>query len=295
MIKKALNEIRKGLQLIHRNIPQLDEAYVWVHNEECVSNTETDVTCMELALSTKYLLDFVPNGVKTIHVKTTKGIVGSVLASESKSCFCPNLYECSIDHQPRYAMSWSWDACFAICLQSSLTGDLVYVMEFALYPGPATYEYIMSFLGFLLPVMKHELKTFKMACGKQLGEELVVEVIVSEAHKLGPTESNEAAAGMFPVKFKSVQYGLQKHQHVEEQQPKECSIVENQNGKRKTEIKCTQSEKRKGKQVSFPSVGAQDSKAMEKGKRKTGLPILNKEGTHPCIVEETEGDCKSET
>ncbi|XP_042032765.1 uncharacterized protein LOC121779498 isoform X2 [Salvia splendens] len=167
--------------------------------------------------------------------------------------------------------------------------------DFALYPGPATYEYIMSFLGFLLPVMKHELKTFKMACGKQLGEELVVEVIVSEAHKLGPTESNEAAAGMFPVKFKSVQYGLQKHQHVEEQQPKECSIVENQNGKRKTEIKCTQSEKRKGKQVSFPSVGAQDSKAMEKGKRKTGLPILNKEGTHPCIVEETEGDCKSET
>ncbi|XP_047978503.1 uncharacterized protein LOC125220375 [Salvia hispanica] len=204
--ESTLREIRNVLSIINKNLPQVHTMNVWVPNEECVSSTNINRSCMELALSTKYYLDFMPtHSVHCIHVQDRKGIIGMVLASENKSCFCQNLSEFSIIDQPlsHYDMSDRLDACFALCLQSSHTGNLVYVVEFFLYQGPTTYKHVGSFLSLLLPIIKHELKSFKMACGKQLGEELVVEVIeFSDAYKLDSCELEPAY--LYPVILKSV-------------------------------------------------------------------------------------------
>ena len=137
---------------------------------------------MELALSTDYVgiylsTNIVPRdeNILTIHVNGRKWIVGIALVSESKSCFCPNI-------ESSYLDSGSI-ACFAICMQSSHTSDLVYVMEFYLKNNDWIIDTV-HFLNFLLCKMKRNLKSFKMACGKQLGEELVVGVVDHNANKL---------------------------------------------------------------------------------------------------------------
>ena len=184
-------------------------ANVWVPAGDCgLSPTNSNRSCMELTLSNNYFVKSMPiHPVHWIPVQVRKGMIGMVLASENKSCFCLNSSEFSIDDQPtsHYDMLDRRDVCFAICLQSSDIGNLVYVMEFFLYQGPATHMYVGSFLSLLLPIIEHELISFKLACGKQLGEELVVEVIeFSDANKLDSSEL-EPVYG-YPVIFKSVQY-----------------------------------------------------------------------------------------
>lgn len=170
-------------------------------------------------------------------------MIGMVLASENSSCFCRNLSEFSRADQPlsHIEMFERREVCLAICLQSSHTGELLYVVEFFLYAGPPTYEYVKSFLNFLLPILKHELKSFKMACGKQLGQELVIEVIeFSEATKLvGSSEFEQMDE--FPIKFESV------HQEVATSDSKRIS---------------------REKIMQEHNVAALDSKGKVKGKRK---------------------------
>ncbi|KAH6812416.1 hypothetical protein C2S51_026178 [Perilla frutescens var. frutescens] len=241
---KALTELRDALGLITK-IPQLHMANVWVPNGECVgtNNSNSNQTCMELAWSTNGRWDFVPTDqVRWIHVPTRKGIVGMVLASENKSCFCGNLSEFSIVDQPlaHYERRERRNVCFAICLQSSHTGDLLYVLEFFLNEGPSAFEYLRSFLNFLLPIIKQELGTFKMASGKLFGEELVVEVIeFSEANKVTSSEL-DLQPDVYPIKFVSVHYDLKEHQNIEEP----CSSAaaaskRTPRGKRKTGIDLT--------------------------------------------------------
>lgn len=114
-------------------------ANVWVPiGDQCVASVESNSSCMKLALSTNQIGKFMPTDqVHRIHVHARKGMVGMVLASEEKSCFCRNLCEFSIADQPlsHYEISDRRDLCFAICLQSSLTNDLLYVVEFFLYQG----------------------------------------------------------------------------------------------------------------------------------------------------------------
>ncbi|XP_042012731.1 protein NLP7-like isoform X2 [Salvia splendens] len=214
---KALREIRNVLKLTNV-IPQLYMANVWVPTGDCGSTPNSNRSCMELKLSTRYLLESMAN--HRIHVQARKGMIGMVLASENKSCFCPTLSEFSIVDNPmsHYDMRDRRDVCFAICLQSSDTGNLVYVMEFFLYQGPATHMCVGSFLSLLLPILLHKLRSFKLACGKQLGEELVVEVIeFSDANKLDSSELEHAC--VYPVIFKSVQYNQKGCHLTEVQQP----------------------------------------------------------------------------
>ncbi|KAH6798252.1 hypothetical protein C2S52_022806 [Perilla frutescens var. hirtella] len=210
---EALDEVKDAFSSI-KNIPHLHMANVWVpYNRR--DNGKSN--CMELVFSTDFFWERMrKNELHRIHVQPKKGIIGMVLESESKSCFCQNLRAFSIVDQPLAHYQWRErvDVCFAICLQSSHTGDILYVLEFFLNPSP---EYLQSFFSFLLPIMKHQLKSFKIASGKQLGEELVVEVInFSEENQLTSSESNLPDA--FPIKFKSVQYGQKEHPYTEEQQ-----------------------------------------------------------------------------
>ncbi|KAH6791863.1 hypothetical protein C2S52_002340 [Perilla frutescens var. hirtella] len=245
---EALTEIREAFMLI-TEIPQLYAANVWIPYGKCASIT-TNTRCMELVLFTEDVTRFM--STNQVHVQLRKGIIGMVLASESKSCFCRNLCEFSIADQPlaHYERRERLDVCFAICLQSSHTGDLLYVLEFYLYPTPTTDGYLASFLNFLLPAMKQELKTFKIASGKQLGEELVVEVI-GFSRATGVTSSSESGQpqpNVFPFKFKSVQYS------------------EDQPGKSVSHTSQTE-------QCSTAAAAFDSSKITETGKRKSGLHL----------------------
>ena len=96
-----MTEIRNTLSIIDKDLPQLHMTNVWGPIAECVSNTYDNRSCIELAFSTNDILEFMPtDSVHCIHVQARKGIVGMVLTSENKSCFCPNLSEFSIVDQP---------------------------------------------------------------------------------------------------------------------------------------------------------------------------------------------------
>ncbi|KAL1543584.1 protein NLP6-like [Salvia divinorum] len=282
--KKALKEIRNALKLIIGDIPQLHKANVWIPTRECISTTNTNRSCMELAFPTIYDMKFMPTkSVPWINIHARKGMVGMVLASENKSCFCPNLSEFSIVDQPlsHYDMSIRRDVCFAICLQSSHTGYLLYVLEFFLYQGPATYKYIQSFLSLLLPIIKHELRSFKLACGKQLGEELVVEVIeFSDANKLDSSELEPAC--VYPVIFKSVQYNQKEYHHGEEQQQrrqKEYHHIEEEEEEEERAEDCIVEQQNKYLQYTVEQhaeeciIAASDSNTREREKRKNSLSL----------------------
>ncbi|KAG6423848.1 hypothetical protein SASPL_114252 [Salvia splendens] len=84
--EKALTEIQTTLSIINKIHPQFHMANVWVPAEDCLSSTSNNMSCMEMALSTKYNLKFMPtDSVHWIHVQARKGIIGMVLASENKS------------------------------------------------------------------------------------------------------------------------------------------------------------------------------------------------------------------
>ncbi|KAG6388566.1 hypothetical protein SASPL_149995 [Salvia splendens] len=182
--EEALIEICNLLQQSYGYHRQIVGANVWVNNGECVSSSNTNMTCMELALSTDYVgiylsTNVVPRdeNVHTIHVNGRKGIVGIALVCESKACFCPDIESylgCPYITSSR--LDPGCVGCFAICMQNSHTGDLVYVMEFYISHNNNNGR-ILQFLKFLLQKMERKLKTFKMACGKELGEDLVVQVI----------------------------------------------------------------------------------------------------------------------
>ncbi|XP_042016982.1 protein NLP7-like [Salvia splendens] len=228
-VEKALGEIRNML-FLNNIFPQLYMTNVWVSTGDCGSTT-SNKNCMELTFSTDSDpdSDSDSDSVHRIHVEARKGMIGVVLASENKSCFCPNLSEFSIVDHPmsHYDMRDRHEVCFAICLQSSDSGNLVYVMEFFLYQSPATHMSVGSFLSLLLPILKQKLRSFKLACGKQLGEELVVEVIeFSDANKLDFSDSEPAR--VYPVIFKSVQYNRKGCHHTEVQQLNEYHHIEDQ-------------------------------------------------------------------
>ncbi|KAL8551292.1 hypothetical protein ACS0TY_000393 [Phlomoides rotata] len=108
-------EILKAIQLF-RNIPQLFHEDVWVTYNKCDS-ISSYICCMErLKCSISVKLDW---PINLRQVQTGKGIVGMVLASENKSCFCRNLCDFSIVEQPlsHYLQRHRLDVCFAICLQ----------------------------------------------------------------------------------------------------------------------------------------------------------------------------------
>lgn len=112
-------------------------------------------------------------------VQTGRGIVGMALASKHKLCFCRNLCNFSIADDPlaHYSQRDRADVCFAICLRSSHTGNLLYVLQFFLFQGPANIEYLYSFLYNLFPILKQQLTSFKVASGKKLADALVIDIV----------------------------------------------------------------------------------------------------------------------
>ncbi|KAL7150091.1 hypothetical protein ABFS83_05G085300 [Erythranthe nasuta] len=218
----ALREIEETLEVVLK-IPQLHRAEVWATCTRCAFEKDNSLNCMELTRVMYELYEefdyeehIYPKMLEFSHIHTKKGITGMVLASKNNSCFFRNSCHFSLVEQPlaHFMQNERTGSCFAICLQSIHTGNLVYVLEFFLNQGPGKYEHIVSFLNFLLPILKKYLKTFTIASGQQLGDELAIEVPVFP----GEDELILSEINGRQNKFKFVPYSGREHQHSAHQQ-----------------------------------------------------------------------------
>ncbi|KAL0382816.1 UNVERIFIED_CONTAM: protein NLP7 [Sesamum calycinum] len=203
----ALHELAEMLRKVIE-ISQLSfVAQVWVPGSQC-TDTNKNLACVKLELVESchaYGGDWFM--CKSHKVETGKGITGILLSSENKSCFFPNLCHFSITEEPQAHLLQvaRFNVCFAICLQSSYTSNNLYILQFLLGQASRKYEHLCSFLSFLLRMMKETLKSFRVASGKQLGEELVVEVIsLDKNDEFTSFELHQP--DVLPVRFVVTQY-----------------------------------------------------------------------------------------
>ncbi|KAL8053603.1 hypothetical protein ABFX02_05G082400 [Erythranthe guttata] len=192
---------------------------VWATCTRCPSEKDISLNCMELTDFMQELAleeSIYSTMLEFSHIHTRKGITGMVLASENKSCFFRTSCHFSIVEQrlAHFTQNERIGSRFAICLQSTHTGNLVYVLEFFLNQGPGKYEYILSLLNFLIPILKRYLKSFTIASGQQLGDELAIEVPVFP----GEDELILSEINGLQNKFKFVPYSGREHQHSGHQQ-----------------------------------------------------------------------------
>lgn len=106
------------------------------------------------------------------------------------SCFCGDITQfCKTDYPlVHYARMFGLTSCFAICLQSSHTGNDNYVLEFFLPPTITNRFEQLALLGSLFATMKKHFQSLKVASGYGIEEEGFVEVIkVSEIEGLVST------------------------------------------------------------------------------------------------------------
>ncbi|CAL5438781.1 unnamed protein product [Camellia sinensis] len=120
------------------------------------------------------------------HLRKGQGVVGRAILSQNL-VFCKDITQFSITEYPfaHYAHKVGLTGSFAICLRSSYIEDNVYVLEFFLPPNYTEGRDPRIALVPLLTTMKQHCKSFKVASGEELGEELSIEVLdISEDGKL---------------------------------------------------------------------------------------------------------------
>ncbi|KAF7116983.1 hypothetical protein RHSIM_RhsimUnG0007400 [Rhododendron simsii] len=114
---------------------------------------------------------------KVCHLR--KGQVAGRILSFPNLLYCSDVKQFHIDEFPLvpFARCCKLGGWFTMCLQSSYTGDELYVLEFFLPKSTENDENILTKLRFILGTMEKNFKTFKLASGQGLGEALSVEVI----------------------------------------------------------------------------------------------------------------------
>ncbi|KAL3839192.1 hypothetical protein ACJIZ3_023783 [Penstemon smallii] len=227
---KEIHELIRGLM----GTPQVVGAQVWVPCGQCANST----SCMRLMTSyfsdPRQPLEFM-SASKFHGVQMGKGVAGIALESQNKLCFCESLCHFSIIDYPlaHFAIRARLNVSFAICLQSSHTGNDIYVIEFFLQHHMFGNDGYPRILYFLLTTMKNQLKSFKVASGRQLGEELVVKVIDFENFNEHTSFKYGQLDDTYPLKFEITRYGHEmKHQYsrnhqVEVTSDSAGSMVEN--------------------------------------------------------------------
>ncbi|KAF5933679.1 hypothetical protein HYC85_029850 [Camellia sinensis] len=114
-----------------------------------------------------------------LHLRKGQGVVGRAFYSPNV-LLCKDVTQLSIIDYPlaHYARDHKLGCCFAICLQSSCTGNDVYVLECFMQPSNKDY-YANQQTGLrkILETMKKNFLTFKLASGEELGGHLYIEEI----------------------------------------------------------------------------------------------------------------------
>ncbi|KAI7989792.1 Protein NLP6 [Camellia lanceoleosa] len=113
------------------------------------------------------------------HLRKGQGVVGRAFSSPNV-LFCKDVTQLSIIDYPsaHYARDVKLGGCFAICLQSSCTGNDTYVLECFMPPSNKDYygdQHIA--LRKILETLKKKFRTFKLASGEELGGHLYIEEI----------------------------------------------------------------------------------------------------------------------
>ncbi|XP_019057556.1 PREDICTED: protein NLP7-like isoform X2 [Tarenaya hassleriana] len=106
------------------------------------------------------------------HLQKGQGVAGRAFLNRS-SCFCRDVTKFCKTQYPlvHYALMFKLTSCFAICLQSSHTGDDDYILEFFLPPSITDETKQDSLLGSLLATMKLYFQNLRVASGISFGEE----------------------------------------------------------------------------------------------------------------------------
>ncbi|CAL5360280.1 hypothetical protein CsSME_00050717 [Camellia sinensis var. sinensis] len=108
-----------------------------------------------------------------------QGVVGRAFSSPNV-LLCKDVTQLSIIDYPlaHYARYHKLGCCFAICLQSSFTGNDIYVLE--CFMPPSNKDYYgnqQTALRKILETMKKNFHSFKLASGEELGGHLYIEEI----------------------------------------------------------------------------------------------------------------------
>lgn len=146
--------------------------------------------CMSMTEVSFYVIDAHTWGFREAcvehHLQQGQGVAGRAFLSHNM-CFCGNITQfCKTDYPlVHYALMFGLTSCFAICLQSSHTGDDDYVLEFFLPPMITDFCEQKSLLGSILETMKQHFRSLKLASGVELEEDgsiEIVEIVNGRAH-----------------------------------------------------------------------------------------------------------------
>ncbi|KAI3470610.1 hypothetical protein Pfo_027273 [Paulownia fortunei] len=173
----ALTEIQKVLDVLCKTY-KLPCAQTWV--------VTLDESSLESIISTAKMGSYMSvNKVSSFqrdciwfHLRKGQGIIWKAFLSGT-SCFCRDITQLSIQNYALVLSARKADLTggFAICLQSTYTGNAVYIIELCLPPNQTICRQPWIFLSSLLVTMKQQFKTFKLRSGQEVGDELPVEVL----------------------------------------------------------------------------------------------------------------------
>ncbi|KAK8470333.1 hypothetical protein PHAVU_004G114100 [Phaseolus vulgaris] len=118
------------------------------------------------------------------HLQQGQGVAGRAFLSHNM-CFCGNITQFCKTEYPlvHYALMFGLTSSFAVCLQSSHTGNDEYVLEFFLPPRITDFNEQKRLLGSILATMKPHFQSLKIAAGVELEQNCSIEII--EARKEG--------------------------------------------------------------------------------------------------------------
>ncbi|RDY05172.1 Protein NLP7, partial [Mucuna pruriens] len=138
--------------------------------------------CMSITEAAFYVIDAHTWGFHEAciehHLQQGQGVAGRAFLSHNM-CFCGNITQfCKTDYPlAHYALMFGLTSSFAVCLQSSHTGNDDYVLEFFLPPRITDFNEQKSLLGSILATMKSHFQSLKIAAGVELEENGSVEII----------------------------------------------------------------------------------------------------------------------
>ncbi|XP_016651292.1 PREDICTED: protein NLP6-like isoform X3 [Prunus mume] len=118
------------------------------------------------------------------HLQKGQGVAGRAFLSRN-ACFCRDITQfCKTDYPlVHYARMFKLTSCFAICLQSTRTGNDDYILEFFLPPSITDSYEQLTLLGSLLAIIKNHFQSLKVASGIILEEEGLVEMVQASTNK----------------------------------------------------------------------------------------------------------------
>ncbi|KAA8519351.1 hypothetical protein F0562_013607 [Nyssa sinensis] len=187
--RNARDEIEKASEVLLENheLPLViiwvacrqcsDVAYSGIPEKSCTSFYENSGQVLHAISSRFFLFPWVDLQYLGLHLKKGQGVAGKAYLSRN-ACFCSDITHFSFSDYPlaHHARFHKLAGSFALCLRSSHTEDVDYVLEFLL-PRNEINGYPQTLLDSILATMKQHHPSFKLASGQELGLGLSVEVI----------------------------------------------------------------------------------------------------------------------